>query len=49
MSRRFTPPRLIRRAMVLSLPSFVVLAGLVIARDMHVLTALALWGGSCWP
>lgn len=44
MSRRFTPPRLIRRAMVLSLPSFVVLAGLVIARDMHVLTALALWG-----
>ncbi|MGE4279166.1 MAG: ATP-binding protein [Magnetospirillum sp.] len=44
MSRRFTPPRLVRRAMVLSLPTFLVLAGLVIAREMHVLMALAVWG-----
>ncbi|MFA6021893.1 MAG: ATP-binding protein [Rhodospirillales bacterium] len=43
MSRRFTPPRLLRRAFVLSLPSFAVLAALVILREMHVLTALALW------
>ena len=40
---RFTPPRLLRRALVLSMPTFALLAGMVILREVHVLIALAAW------
>ena len=43
MRQNFTPPRLLRRALVLSLPSFAILAALVLLRQMHALLALGLW------